>query len=413
MLKLLTLFGSGGRPAPAVSLNLLAGVIPSTATFGRSSTAAYYNSSGVLSFASSGVPRFDYNPLTLQPVGLLMEQSSTNKCDNSQAIGNASWANNNVTAALNNAVAPDGTTTATQLTVSGTSQPYSYANTTYTASGTYTVSLFVKQGTATTAVLGITDNSANAAQAIFTFATKTFTPSTAGNGSVAATSYKQLLNGWFRLQATIAFSGTTAAQSFIAGVTSGTGTVSQTVYVWGAQYEALPFATSYIPTTSVNVTRSADSLIISSIPWYNSAAGTVFARAVLLGASTTSNGLASIDDNSGNNGLELCPSFYGSDNGFIRNAGVTTFQQYVASPAVGTTLKLALAYSTAASAARFYENGTAGSVTTAFTAGPGTVTQAQLGYSPNAGSQLNGWLQNFSYWRSALTAAQLKQLTTS
>ena len=45
--------------------------------------------------------------------------------------------------------------------------------------------------------------------------------------------------------------------------------------MWGAQFEATAYQTSYIATTSASVTRAADvSLINTLTPWYNAAQGT-------------------------------------------------------------------------------------------------------------------------------------------
>jgi hypothetical protein len=48
-------------------------------TFARASTATYYNSSGLIASAASGAPRFDYDPVTLAPRGLLLEEQRTNE----------------------------------------------------------------------------------------------------------------------------------------------------------------------------------------------------------------------------------------------------------------------------------------------------------------------------------------------
>ena len=60
-------------------------------SFTRASTATYYNSSGVLSIAASGAPRFDYDPSTLVSKGLLIEENSSNKLQYSEDFSNAMW----------------------------------------------------------------------------------------------------------------------------------------------------------------------------------------------------------------------------------------------------------------------------------------------------------------------------------
>lgn len=53
--------------------------------FSRASSATYFDASGTLQTASTNVPRFTYDPTTLQPLGLLIEESRTNYLLNSAA----------------------------------------------------------------------------------------------------------------------------------------------------------------------------------------------------------------------------------------------------------------------------------------------------------------------------------------
>jgi hypothetical protein len=70
------------------------------------------------------------------------------------------------------------------------------------------------------------------------------------------------------------------------------------IYIWGAQLEAGAFATSYIPTTTAQVTRSADAASMTGTnfsSWYNEAGGTMYAEAFTVNAAgSNDNGVWSI-----------------------------------------------------------------------------------------------------------------------
>ena len=64
---------------PALDLNFMAmGALDSRLTLTRASTATRVNAAGLIIPVASGAPRFDYDPATLQPLGLLIEQQRTN-----------------------------------------------------------------------------------------------------------------------------------------------------------------------------------------------------------------------------------------------------------------------------------------------------------------------------------------------
>lgn len=54
--------------------------------FTRASTATYFDASGTLQTAAINQPRFTYNPATLQPLGLLVEEARTNLLLNSETL---------------------------------------------------------------------------------------------------------------------------------------------------------------------------------------------------------------------------------------------------------------------------------------------------------------------------------------
>lgn len=90
--------GSAGFiPQPTLDIDLRNGTLPMGSTFTRASTGTYFNSAGVLTTAATDQPRFDYNPTTLEPRGLLIEGQRTNYLLYSDDMSNAVWPYTNIT----------------------------------------------------------------------------------------------------------------------------------------------------------------------------------------------------------------------------------------------------------------------------------------------------------------------------
>lgn len=79
--------GAYGLPAPALNLDFLNAFdsAMSRLTFTRASSASYFDATGAMQIASTNVPRFDTNPVTLAPLGLAIEEARTNLLLNSAA----------------------------------------------------------------------------------------------------------------------------------------------------------------------------------------------------------------------------------------------------------------------------------------------------------------------------------------
>jgi hypothetical protein len=71
----------------ALTLDFLTGTLDSRITFTRSSTATFVGSNGLIQSAAINVPRFDYDPVTLAPRGLLIEGQRANLLLNSNISG--------------------------------------------------------------------------------------------------------------------------------------------------------------------------------------------------------------------------------------------------------------------------------------------------------------------------------------
>lgn len=75
-----------GIPLPALDLDFTSGTLDSRITFTRASSATYVNSSGAITTATTNTPRFDYDPVTLEAKGLLIEEQRTNLLLNSDTL---------------------------------------------------------------------------------------------------------------------------------------------------------------------------------------------------------------------------------------------------------------------------------------------------------------------------------------
>jgi hypothetical protein len=279
------------EPDPTLNLQFalnktLTPVVGPTPSFSRASTGTYFNSSGVLTSAAINAPRFDhtYNGTSWISKGLLIEEQRTNLYLYSEDLSQGNTANN-VTISTNTDVAPNGTTTADKIT-SATSTAIHYlekSGYSVSSSTAYTISLFAKKGTHRYIQISANNEGSGV------YANFDIQDGVLGNVGASATgSITNCSNGWFRCSMTytatntssrpliVMVSGTTAAR-----VESTALTTSDTVLIWGVQQESGSFSTSYIPTTTTSVVRSADVCQITgtSFGWmWNQGEGSVVAE---------------------------------------------------------------------------------------------------------------------------------------
>ena len=105
----------GGLPAGAtLNLNFLTpGTLDPLLTFTRTSTGTYFDSGGVMRTAAINAPRWDYDPVSLQLRGLLLEDQRTNLA--LQSANASTWTLSGATVVGSSVVAPDGTMTGASL----------------------------------------------------------------------------------------------------------------------------------------------------------------------------------------------------------------------------------------------------------------------------------------------------------
>jgi hypothetical protein len=229
------------------------------------------------------VPRVEWDA-DRNRLGLLVEESRTNKVPYSNF--SAGFGETRTTLTTDQAVSPDGTENAAEITeTTDTGAHYiSTGSLTVTASTSHTLSVFVKQGSGTRSAILRTNNEGADDYVVFDFATESITET--GNGASNATS-QSIGNDWYRISFTYTQSADTSS-GIIVGLSdsttpsddlpSYTGDGSSSIFVYGLQFEQGSFPTSYIKNegTSGGVTRSAD---VASIPvadfGYNQSAGSL------------------------------------------------------------------------------------------------------------------------------------------
>jgi hypothetical protein len=391
-------------PLPALDLDWatdrsLPAAYGPTPSFSRASTGTYFTSSGVLTTAAINAPRFNhvYNGSSWVSKGLLIEEQRTNSCRSSGDLANVTYWQRNTSGSgqsvtANSAAAPDGTNTAA-LMVNGTG-PYWVANLasiTYANGTAYTFSVWLKRKSGTGNVWINTN------------------PYGSGGTWLVLT----ITSEWVRYSVTQTATATTTPVQAPGVYVDQAG---QEVYVWGAQLEAGAFPTSYIPTTTAAVTRSADVCQITGTDFsgfWNASEGSLVYE-----ADSSSNVIGNhfvflVSDGTFNNQYQSSRSQNNAytDVGFwVKNGNVWQALIYTSAGAwlQGATSKDAMAYKVDDFA--FSDDGSA--VLTDASGTLPTVNRMEIGGSSLISAALNGHIARLRYFNTRLTNSKLQELST-
>jgi hypothetical protein len=279
---------------PSLDLDFTQEVLDPRITFSRGSIGTRVNRNRLIETVSANTPRFDYNPVTGECKGLLIEESRANLFTYSEDFSNSVWAKNNSFINSNVTIAPDGTLTADKLIGNSgvkirQSTYYQYVS--VTSGTTYTFSLFLKA--AERRYISMWFDNLNVSQNAYYGASDYIDLQTGTNVTGTAVKIIPYPNGWYRCYVTGTPTVTTA--TFIFQIAIGTannyndvgasntfkytGDGTSGIYIWGAQVEQGSFPTSYIPTAASTVTRSADLVDMTGTnfsSWYNQNEGTIY-----------------------------------------------------------------------------------------------------------------------------------------
>jgi hypothetical protein len=292
-----------------------------TPTFTRASTATFVGSNGLIQTAAINTPRFDHDPVTLASRGLLIEEARTNLSLYSEALVlNTGW-----TGLLTSTVSGTGPNggTAYELAESASNALQTLANTggtggtgatSITSGVTYTGSIFLKKISGSVDWVQIT--LASAGFGFSQYVNINLSNGSIGNSSGGTARIEAHANGWYRVSWTVAANATTASSLnvIIAGIQNTNGTTRTPQYTGSAsnrflaamcQFELGSFPTSYIPTTTASVVRSADVCSITGSDFsgfYNQSEGTIFTKTSTFNTNNLSiRRIATFSDGTNNN----------------------------------------------------------------------------------------------------------------
>lgn len=395
------------RVLPRLALDFTTGVLDPRVTVARAlNTATVTNSNGLIAGVNANLPRFDYDPVTLAPRGLLIEEARTNLSLHSETLSSTNWTRLNVGVSTAAGTSPTGANTACKVTTTTTPATHATFSTVAAtvAGASYTSSVFAKAGELNWIVFG----DVNVGYTYFNLVDGSF-----GNivASIVSRTAKQYPNGWWRIEVT-----TTAAPNsgvFI-GVSATNGGIAAAganntdgIFVFGAQWEAGAFATSYIPTTTLAVLRNADQVSMTGTnfsDWYTPSVGTLLARGA--GQVAFNNMLVSMNNGTVTDELILGGSSSRAS-AFATASSVTQIFSQPVSVTANVPYSVALAYATNSAIAA--ANATLGVLDGTFTAP--TVNRLDIGYYRGANTYLNGPVERIFYYTPRLLAAETQAIS--
>lgn len=224
-------------------------------TWTRNTTSTRVNSSGLIEVVSNNVPRLDYTNVSCPCI--LVEPQRTNLVSYSQEFDNAAWTKFQLDTSgswVNQAVAPDGTTTADKLVENTANDAHFVFGVGMTA--TQVVSVFLKYNGRPVVAVG---NTSQDHYAYFNLQTGVVV--SAGTGTISNGTIQDYGDGWYRCSCLFTYAGISRVFGVVLTDNSNliyTGDGVSGVYIWGAQREVGSTLTSYIPTSGGTVTRNAD-----------------------------------------------------------------------------------------------------------------------------------------------------------
>jgi len=344
-------------------------------TVDRNSTKYVLGSGGTIISYATDEPAFEFNADGSYK-GLLVEPAATNLLTYSEDL--SQWtAQAGTTVTTDQAVAPDGNTTADLVEGNGSSGIL-FSGLTVTDPNTRSIYLRSVTGTETVTLKD-------------------------PNNTVSTTTCN-LTTTWQRFEHTQSTSG--AGGLWVSDIPA------SGIYMWGGQVENGPIATSYIPTTTASVTRVADDILLGSASsLIGQTEGTLYVEVYWQKTSGVDQYLLEASDGSVNSRLFIYR--HNGDNALKMSgtiSGSPVLDLGIDSSGFSGIQKIAFAYANGDQ--ELYHNGSSAQTATASLAALGTLTDIDIGQAFNATVQANMWIRAVALFTRRLSDAEAEALTT-
>lgn len=385
-------------------------------TFSRASSASRINELGFVETVSSNLIRHDFDSLSGVYRGWLLEEARTNLLLRSAEFDNASWSNAGAQRTANATLSPENLVNADKLAADGSAGEHGVRQEGIVGTPTlaHAFSVFAKAGEFSRVMLRISSSSGSN-ECFFNLNGAGSIISTNNNGGASGTvgRIEAFSNGWFRLFITGIpgnAAGTVGVHIHVvndSGAANFTGSTGSGLHFWGAQLEVGANSTSYIGTTSAQVTRAADvaSIALNSFPFHPTE-GTLLIDASVPGNAAGSEFFAIIDDGGLSNFIGI--SNPNTPAALVTVGGVTQASITLAGAATNNVgRRLAVAWKQ--NDVRAATNGTLGSADTSANIPTGLTTLRLAQHV--SGANLNGHIRHIAYFPRALVNADLQEIT--
>jgi hypothetical protein len=328
----------------------------------------------------------------------------------SEEFDNASWTKTRASITANQIIAPDGTLTADKLVENTDNNTHTLSQSATLTAVSNTISFYAKAGERSW--VSVLNNTISNASAHFNLSS-----GVVGTvGSAATASIVSVGNGWYRCS--MVFTGFAGSNQFLIRLGSADNTPSYTgdgysgIYIWGAMLESGAFASPYTPTVAAQVTRLADSAVMTGVnfsSWYRQDEGSFFVDGFVRSTPSSSRFALVVSDGTGNNRIGMA----------TRSATTTTGLQVIYAGSVVANTAVTVSADADYKFAAYYKTNdfnaaVGGTLATQDTVGNVPVVDRLTIGSNQAGDAttcMNGYIKRLTYYNQALTAANLQAVT--